>query len=601
MTVSNSTTPTTQLSQTELLPIVVVGHVDHGKSTVIGRLLTDTDSLPQGKLEQVKANCQKNSKPFEYAFLIDALKDEQAQGITIDSARVFFKTQKRKYIIIDAPGHIEFLKNMVTGAARAEAALLVIDAKEGIRENSKRHGYLLSMLGIRQVVVVMNKMDLVDYSEKVFDQLVDEFQKFLLKVDIEPVVFIPADARQGGMIVERLAQMEWYQGPTVLEALDRLESGISNKQLPFRMPVQDVYKFTNFGDDRRIIAGTVASGQISVGDEIVFYPSGKKSIVAGIERFSAPQKTQASSGEAVGLTLADQVYVRRGDVAVLSHESAPKVSSRVKANIFWLGKDDLCKSKRYVLKIGTAKTVCWVEEILKMIDAVDLTEHFGGERVLRHQAAEVVLCLERAVAFDRIDLTKETGRFVLVDGYHIAGGGIILEGFEDQFEQFRDEAFYRNYKWIKSDIAQEQRKERYGQQPRLILITGEAGERRKDIARALEKKLFEQGRLVYFLGIGNVIHGVDADIQDQEGMGQEHLRRLAEVANLMLDAGMILIVTGIEFSQNDLNVIQAIVDSDLIKVVWIGNNSKPDISYDLRIPLEMSDLQGMEEIREKLI
>ena len=285
-----------QLSRQQM-QMVIVGHVDHGKSTIVGRLLADTGSLPDGKLEQVKATCERNSKPFEYAFLIDALKDEQAQGITIDSARVFFSTALRDYIIIDAPGHIEFLKNMVTGASRAEVAFLVIDADEGIQDNSRRHGYLLSMLGVGQLAVLVNKMDLVDYDRTVFRRIVRKYKRFLRSIDIDgdAVQFIPVSGMAGDNVVNRSEPMNWYEGPTVVEQLDVFVKEANREQLPFRMPVQGVYKFTRYGDSRRIIAGTIDTGRVAVGDEIVFYPSGKRSIVRSFERFNAPETTDMSA------------------------------------------------------------------------------------------------------------------------------------------------------------------------------------------------------------------------------------------------------------------------------------------------------------------
>ncbi len=280
---SQQSAPSTELEQ---MSIVVIGHVDHGKSTVVGRLLADTKSLPEGKLEDVKAQCKRNSKPFEYAFLLDALKDEQDQGITIDSARCFFKSEKRQYIIIDAPGHIEFLKNMISGAARAEAAVLVIDAKEGVQENSRRHGYLLSMLGIRQVVVLVNKMDLVEYDQSVYDAIEAEYTEFLAKVGIQARYFIPVSAREGDNIASRSELSNWFSGPTVLESLDNFEKEPSPVDQPFRFPVQDIYKFTEEDDDRRIVAGRVETGVARVGDEVVFLPSGKTSTIATVEGFN---------------------------------------------------------------------------------------------------------------------------------------------------------------------------------------------------------------------------------------------------------------------------------------------------------------------------
>ncbi|MBW2982265.1 GTP-binding protein [Candidatus Woesearchaeota archaeon] len=225
----------------EQMNIVIVGHVDHGKSTIIGRLLADTNSLPEGKLDQVKEYCKNNSKPFEYAFLLDSLKDEQKQGITIDIARCSFKTQKRNYMILDAPGHIEFLKNMISGAARAGAALLVIDAKEGVKENSKRHGYMLSMLGIKQVFVCINKMDLVDYDKAVFNKVREEYSEFLNQININPKEFIPVSAINGDNIAVSSKNLNWFEGSTILSALDSFEKEKSLENMPFRMPVQDIY------------------------------------------------------------------------------------------------------------------------------------------------------------------------------------------------------------------------------------------------------------------------------------------------------------------------------------------------------------------------
>ncbi len=286
-----------------------------------GGCLADTGSLPEGKLAQVQENCRRNSKPFEYAFLIDALKDEQSQGITIDTARVFFKTAKRNYIILDAPGHIEFLKNMVTGASRAEAALLVIDAEEGVRENSRRHGYMMSMLGIKQIAVLVNKMDLMGYGQATYEAIVSEYTAFLREINIVPACFIPVSAMEGDNIAAPAAKsMPWYTGKSVLEMLDAFEKEPLPSDKPFRMPVQDVYKFTRFGDNRRIIAGTIETGSVRVGDEVVFYPSGKKSKVKTIEWFNSPERTEASCGSATGFTLEEQIYVTRGELAVKSSQ-----------------------------------------------------------------------------------------------------------------------------------------------------------------------------------------------------------------------------------------------------------------------------------------
>ena len=329
----------------QFMNLVVTGHVDHGKSTVVGRLLADTGSLPEGKLDAIRALCARNSKPFEYAFLLDALRDERAQGITIDAARVFFKSKQRDYLLLDAPGHSEFLRNMITGAARAEAALLVIDAREGVRDNSRRHGYLLSLLGIRQLAVIVNKMDLVDRSRDVFDRVASEYQDFLSNLQVTPSWFIPVSGMTGENIVDRAPQLPWYSGPTVLEALDAFTPEPAPVDAPFRMPVQGVYKFTANNDDRRIVAGSVATGRVRVGDELIFLPSGKQSRVKTIEAFARPEQTEVSAGEAAGLTLTDHIYVGRGEIAVRADEKLPDVTTRLRASVFWLGRDPLVKEQ----------------------------------------------------------------------------------------------------------------------------------------------------------------------------------------------------------------------------------------------------------------
>ena len=580
------------------LNLVIAGHVDHGKSTIIGRMLADTDSLPEGKLEQVKETCRKNSKPFEYAFLLDALKDEQAQGITIDSARVFFQTDMRQYIILDAPGHIEFLKNMVTGAARAEAALLVIDASKGVRENSRRHGYMLSMLGIKQIAVVVNKMDLVDYDQDTYQQIVEEYTDFLAEIGLEAETFIPVSGMLGDNVAAQSDKMDWYHGQTVLEQLDSFENEALPHNKPFRMPVQDVYKFTKGGDDRRIVAGTVEAGEMNVGDEVVFYPSGKKSTVKSIEGFKEDKQHKVKVGKATGFTLDEQIYITRGELAARADEAEPRVSARIKANLFWLARQDLVKDKVYYLKVGTAKVKARLQKINRVIDASNLNQDENKEKIERHDVAEVVFKLDRAMAFDLAGEIEETSRFVIVDEFEIAGGGIISEALEDEQSWVREKVMRRNYKWEQSLISREERAEKYNQKSTLILITGEEDVGKKPTAKALEKRLFNDGKVVYFLGIGNLLYGVDADIKNGDNNNQEeHLRRLAEVSHLMLDAGAILIVTAVELTQANLELIKTTVNPQQIETVWLGDRITTDLEFDLHIPEFTSEDQVSAQIK----
>jgi bifunctional enzyme CysN/CysC len=592
----------------EDMNIVIVGHVDHGKSTVIGRLLADTHSLPEGKLEQIEERCRRNSKPFEYAFLLDALKDEQAQGITIDAARCFFKTARRNYIIMDAPGHIEFLKNMVTGAARAEAALLVIDATEGVRENSRRHGYMLSMLGIQQLAVLVNKMDLVDYDPEVFENIKEEYQAFLDQIRMIPCAYIPVSGKQGDNIIAKSVKMPWYKGFNVLEILDGFRCAPLPEDKPFRMPVQGIYKFTGDNDKRRIVAGTIESGRIRVGDEVVFYPSCKKSTITSIEAFHTESLAEMTVGYAAGFTLKEQIYITRGEIAAVAEQAKPSVASRIKVNLFWLGKEAALKGKPYLLKIGTAKVKAQIEEISRVIDASNLQTNIK-ERIDRHDVAECILKLEKTIACDRAMENIQTSRFVMVDDYEIAGGGIILETLADEQNRIRDNLFIRNHKWETSRITTEERAEKYNQRASLIIITGQRDVGKKPIAKSLERLLFDLGKPVYFLGIGNILYGVDADIkfkQDDRKPGneiadnREHLRRMAEVANLMLDSGMILIVTAIELTKQDLEVIKATVNSKSIVTVWVGQNVTTNIERDLDLPEFTSEEQAAAQIKTYL-
>lgn len=578
--------------------IVVVGHVDHGKSTVIGRLLADTGSLPQGKLEAIRELCRRTSKPFEYAFLLDALKDERSQGITIDTARCFFKTQKRKYIIIDAPGHIEFLKNMITGASRASAALLVIDAHEGIRENSRRHGTMLSMLGIGQVAVLVNKLDLIPEHrrQEVFNTITAQYGQFLEQIQLNPSCFIPVSAVMGDNIATRSESMTWYEGPTVLEALDSFEDVLPADDLPLRMWVQDVYKFTAKNDDRRIIAGTLSSGTLKKGDEILFLPSGKKTFVQSIEGFNTPPAEEISAGYAAGFCMTQQIYAKRGELVSVIGQQAPLIGSRVNASVFWLGREPMTAEKSYKIKIGTAQVGCRLDAIDDVLNA-DTLASAPGTCVERHEVARCVLRFDRPLAFDIDRSVPDTGRFVLVDGYEIAGGGIIT-GVADEGDMSR-QLLRRDIKWIRSGLTSFERARYYKQKALLVVITGKTDTDKKSVARDLEKALLNKGHIAYYLGIGNVLYGLDADIKSEASMRntperQEHIRRLGELANIMLDAGNILIVTANELNFDELDTLRQIASGEHVLTVWIGGGDNSIRDFDLC--LEEDDQDRVERL-----
>lgn len=562
--------------------IVIVGHVDHGKSTVIGRLLADTGSLPEGRLESVREACRRNSKPFEYAFLLDALKDEQAQGITIDTARCFFSTSARDYIIIDAPGHIEFLKNMISGASRAEAALLVIDAHEGIRENSKRHGHMVSMLGVKQVTVLVNKMDLAGYRQQQFEALRDEYTAYLRQIHVEPVSFIPVSAREGDNIASRSPLMPWYTGPAVLEQLDRFRSGKQLQEKPFRFPVQDIYKFTQQQDDRRIVAGTVEAGSVSEGDEVLFLPSGKQSVVASVESFNAPKKSTAAAGEATGFTLSTQIYIRPGELMVKLSDPQPEVGTRLRANIFWVGRAPMIREKEYKLKLGTARAVVRLVDIVSTLDASDLQYSCSKQQLDNRDVGECILETTRPIAFDLATDSETTGRFVIVDHYEIAGGGIVLENLSGGETMLERHIRERETNWETGFVKASEREIFNRHRSKFIVIAGAPGSGKRSIAKSLEKLLFDNRYSAYYLGMATIEHGLEADLRLIDESAGERLRRIGELARIMTDAGMIFITTIDDADDCDIRTLKLLNEPNEILVVNVGEDNfthyRPDLT-----------------------
>ncbi|MBF0503945.1 MAG: GTP-binding protein [Candidatus Omnitrophica bacterium] len=557
----------------EGMNVVIVGHVDHGKSTLVGRLLADTGSLPDGKLEAVQQQCKQNAKPFEYAFLLDALKDEQAQGITIDTARSFFKSSKRDYIIIDAPGHIEFLKNMISGAARAEAALLLIDAHEGIKENSKRHGYMMRFLGIKNIAVLVNKMDLVGYDQKVFEKIKTDYSQFLAEIDLVPKSFIPIAAFHGDNMISGSKNMPWHKGGTVLDVLDSFKKEAPLDQLPFRMPVQDIYKFTEDGDERRIVAGRVECGSIKVGDDIVFLPSGKKNRIKSVEYFNGPARREAFAQESIGFTYDTEIYIRPGEILCKSSEKLPHVTNKFRANIFWMGKQPLIKDKTYKLKILTQQVPVIVSDIVQVLDASDLASS-REPHVDRYEVGEIIFETLKPIAFDVVVDSAPTGRFVLVDNYEIAGGGIILAPIFDTDSNLKTHIQKRDYNWERSQITPQLRAHKYQHKSALIVIAGKIDTGKQRIAKALEEALFNLGKNVYFLGVSNRLVLATQDSKDKVLSKYDALIHLGELAHLMTDAGLILITSITDIDHYELAMIKKLNNPNRTLVVCVGEDSR---------------------------
>lgn len=455
------------------LPIVIVGHVDHGKSTLIGRLLYDTGSLPEEKLEEIRMASEATGREIEFSFAMDHLEEERQRGITIDIAQTFFHTAKRRYVIIDAPGHKEFLKNMITGSSQAEAALLLIDAVEGVREQTRRHCFILGMLGIKQVAVLINKMDLVDYSQERFNTLSQEITQLfnqlstqrlndsttqpipqfpaqpIFHATIQPAYVIPISARHGANVASRDDRLNWFNGPTVLEALDSFET-LEVEDKPLRFPVQDVYDI----DGKRIMVGRIEAGRIKKGENLHILPGGEKTTVLSIEKFQEEGIETALTGECIGLCL-DRPAVR-GEVLVRGEESPrrerdracpdPKspdpesisgdsgggvsgvgVTRTIHANIFWMGEHAYRKGEPVTFKCATQEVEGKIEAIYRRFDpaTIEVVEKDAGE-IGAAEIAEVEISLEKPAVVDSFTEIPEMGRFVLEKAGHPVAGGIII-------------------------------------------------------------------------------------------------------------------------------------------------------------------------------
>ncbi len=554
-------------SPTEQLKIVIVGHVDHGKSTFVGRLFHETGSLPDGKLEQLRQVAERRGVPFEWANLMDALQSERDQNITIDTAQIWFHTRKRQYVIIDAPGHKEFLKNMVTGAANAEAALLLIDAQEGVQENSRRHGYLLNLLGIRQIAVLVNKMDLVGYSEERFRQLESEYRAYLRQIGVEPKLFVPIAAREGDNIAALSAHLPWWHGPTVVQVLDEFQVADRPVHQPLRFPIQDVYRF----DERRILAGRIESGRLRVGDRLVFSPGGKSSVVKTVERWNAPSRDEAEAGESIGITLTEQIFVERGAVAGVEAQP-PYETNRLAVRLFWLGRQPFTKGRRYKLKLATQEAECEIESIQKVIDASSLAavsrqhnEIFVG----RHEVAELTLRTRRPVAFDAHADLVATGRFVIVDGYDVAGGGIVAAGDYPRGTAGGGPKA-ENLFWSQGKVTHAHRARRHGHPGCVVWLTGLSGAGKSTLATELERELFNLGRHAYVLDGDNIRHGLCSDLGFSAQDRRENIRRVGEVAKLFADSGLICITAFISPYRADRDLVRQMMTAGRFVEVYVN-------------------------------
>jgi len=551
--------PAVETAAPALLRIVIVGHVDHGKSTLIGRLIHDTGSLPDGKLEAIRAISERRGMPFEWSFLLDALQAERDQGITIDTSQIRFQTAHRDVVLIDAPGHVEFLRNMVTGAAQADAALLVIDAAEGVREQSRRHGFLLHLLGVDQVTVIVNKMDKVGHSAEVFERIETEFRGYLENLGVKPRAFIPVAARDGDMIHGRGTAMGWYTGPTVVEAIDACEPARPLDAMALRLAVQDIYKF----DDRRIIAGRVESGRVSVGDGLVFLPSGKLAEVRSIESWpqpSAGQEVEAlDAGRPFGITLDREIFIERGEIGAL-RLARPSLAHVLKTRLFWLGEEPITIGSKLTLKLATAEVPASIASIEAVVDTGSLAES-PASRIERNQVADVSFSLSRPIAADPHAQNPRTGRFVLDQGGRICGGGVVLQTFEGSKRRASP-----NVTPVASAITEAERIARTGHRGAVVWLTGLPSSGKSTVGRALERVLFDRGGHPVLLDGDTLRTGINGDLGFSKEDRSENIRRTAELAVFLARQGQIAIVALVSPSAGDRAVAREIGGAHFFEV-----------------------------------
>jgi bifunctional enzyme CysN/CysC len=528
----------------DLVRVVLAGHVDHGKSTLVGRLLHATDSLPEGKLETVAKVSSRRGRAFEWAFVTDALQAERDQGVTIDASHIKLRMAGGDIVLVDAPGHREFIRNMITGAATSDAAVLVIDALEGIQEQSYRHGFLLDFVGIRQLVIVVNKMDLVDFDPARFAAIESALAAYLATLDIAATAIIPISARDGDNVATRSERMPWYRGPSVLEALSAFRPPAAPLDLPLRLPIQAVYKF----DDRRILAGTLLSGRLAVGDTLLFSPSNKTARVKSIEAWGpSPPPRTAVAGQPVGITLDLPLFIERGELA--SHvERAPVETTAFRARLFWLSPEPLRAGQDLTLYHLTARVPVTVQTIERVRDpgARDgLSAATGApDTVAQDSIVDVVVRARDLIALDAYTEHRWAGRFVLVDKDRVVAGGLMsMQGFADQRPSATPKSahIYQS----KALISPAMRTARNGHGGAVIWLTGLSGAGKSTIAHEAERRLFERGYQVYVLDGDNVRTTLNADLGFSPEDRSENVRRLGAAASLFAEAGFVAMVAAI--------------------------------------------------------
>ena len=533
-----------------LLRFITCGSVDDGKSTLIGRLLFESKLLFEDQLAAIEADSKKwgtQGGEMDFALLVDGLAAEREQGITIDVAYRFFSTDKRKFIVADTPGHEQYTRNMVTGASTADAAILMVDARQGILPQTRRHSFLMSLIGMRHIVVAINKMDLVEYSKDRFDEIVEEYREFAKQLGLEEITFIPMSALKGDNVIEHGHHMPWYHGPTLMAYLETVEVDEERLQRqPFRMPVQWVNR-PNL--DFRGFTGMIASGSIKPGDAIRVQPSGQSSTIKQIYTFDG-DLDEAIAGQSVTLLLEDEIDISRGDV-ISGVDQPAEIADQFETSLVWMHDEPLLPGRPYLMKLGTQTMSATVTDIKYQVN-INTLEHTAAKQLDLNGIGVCTLSLNKAVAFDPYKENADTGGFILIDRMtnNTVGAGML------HFALRRSQNIHMQH----VDIDKQARALSKAQQSAVLWFTGLSGAGKSTIANLVEKKLHAAGQHTYLLDGDNVRHGLNRDLGFTDADRVENIRRVGEVAKLMTDAGLIVLTAFISPFRSERQMARDLVE-----------------------------------------
>ena len=539
------------------LRFITCGSVDDGKSTLIGRLLHDSKLIFEDQLAALARDSAKHGttgNDIDFALLVDGLEAERQQGITIDVAYRFFTTPRRSFMVADTPGHEQYTRNMATGASTAQLAIILIDARKGVLVQTKRHSFICSLLGIKHVVVAVNKIDLVDYKKDVFDRIVGDYVAFATGLGFSSIVPVPMSARYGDNIIERSGNTDWYHGPSLLDYLESIDVASETTGLPFRFPVQWVNR-PNL--DFRGFTGTVASGSISPGDEIVVSASGHKSRVKEIVTYDG-ELSKAEAGDAVTITLEDEIDIVRGDILAKPTERA-EVADQFAAHLIWMDQDPLVPARNYIVRLGTQTVTSTSVTAIKYRIDVNTREHLAAATLGLNEIAFCNFAMALPVAFDPYEANRRTGAFIVIDRYtnRTVGAGMIA------FPLRRAS----NIAWQPLSIGKAERAALKNQKPRIIWFTGLSGAGKSTIANILDQKLYALGQHTMLLDGDNLRHGLNRDLGFTEADRVENIRRVGEVAKLMVDSGLVVICSFISPYKAERDMVRSLVaEGDFIEV-----------------------------------